>query len=255
MRILTDRDIIDRAKNGKLITENFSQGSVKQACYELRAATRHFTIENGVATRREKSEYLIFPRQYVVTVTLEKLSLPPDILGRILAKGHLFSLGIIPVNTYADPGFEGYLGITLFNGSNDVIKIKEGQTIAKIEFNQLTDPVDHPYRGQHGLSIDVWPVPNHLIVKPEHLYKYGIHDREHLEIYHGKQLARLTRDLDFYRRWIWVQISITFVVLGGLLYFAGEVSLLGAIVVSIGSNLLTALLGLAARHWGWFRAI
>ena len=70
---------------------------------------------------------------------MERISLPDRLLGRVLAKGQLFSIGILPVCTYADPGFDGRLGITLFNFSRHYISIKPGQPIAKIEFSILPD--------------------------------------------------------------------------------------------------------------------
>lgn len=88
-----------------------------------------------------------------------ELALPSNVLARILAKGQLVSLGILPVNTYADPGFEGRLGITLFNATRRYIAIKPGQPIAKIEFTVLNRDVERPYAGQHGYETEIWPIP------------------------------------------------------------------------------------------------
>src|SRR5262249_11293192 len=111
------------------------------------------------------SEYVLLkPRQFVCVITLESLRLPANILGRILTKGQLFSVGVIPVNTYADPGFEGNLGIVLTNISNNYLKIKQNDPIAKIEFSKLRQPVEKPYVGQHGYQTKIWPIPVDMIL-------------------------------------------------------------------------------------------
>src|SRR5690606_27101020 len=67
--------------------------------------------------------------------------------------------GLLPVNTYADPGFQGNLGIILHNSSTNYLKIKEDELIAKIEFSVLNEPVQKPYNGQHGYKTKIWPIP------------------------------------------------------------------------------------------------
>lgn len=256
MATLNDSQIQEHAQRGELISEGFSPECVKQACYELRAGKRHFIINDGRAFRIEADEYLLPPHSYLVVVTKERLSMPDNVLGRILAKGHLFSLGVIPVITYADPGFEGYLGITLFNGSGNVIRIRDGQAIAKIEFDRLDTAVARPYRGQHGLSLDVWPVPAHLLVGREELPRYGINGEYNINrLYHGEALSKVIEDLRFYTRWVWVQITVTIGLLSILLWINGETSLVGSLAVGVGGNVATSLLGLFFRRTGIFEKL
>lgn len=121
---LVDTDIKLYAKRGQLIKENFEEQNVKQACYELRVGNYYYDL-NDYNKRYEINEedYIVLrPHQRCVIITLEKLFLPEDILGKIFAKGSLFSLGIAPVSTYADPGFYGRLGIVLHNTSNNFLK-------------------------------------------------------------------------------------------------------------------------------------
>ena len=66
---------------------------------------------------------------------------------------------LLPVNTYADPGFQGNLGIILHNNSINYLKIKEDELIAKIEFSALQHPVQKRYNGQHGYKTKIWPIP------------------------------------------------------------------------------------------------
>src|SRR5690606_30072793 len=132
-----------------LITEEFEEKNIKQSCYELRASNIYYDINS--ADRKielKEDEYiLIKPKALVVIMTYETLEMPANILGRILTKGKLFSVGLLPVNTYADPGFSGRLGIVFSNLSNNYIKITPKESIAKIEFSKLENNVERPYHG------------------------------------------------------------------------------------------------------------
>src|SRR5690625_5182082 len=168
---LNDKDIKRLCNNGKLIVEEYEEKNVKQACYELRASNIYYDVTTSdiKITVEENNYILIKPKQLVVIITKEKIELPADMLGRILTKGKLFSVGLLPVNTYADPGFSGNLGIVFSNLSNNYIKIKPKEAIAKIEFCKLEHPVEKPYTGQHGYETGIWPIPKDLILTKEEI--------------------------------------------------------------------------------------
>ena len=163
---LNDTNIISLCEEGLLIEENFSKERVKQACYELRCSNIYYNLTHDRIPKevKEKEYILIKPKQTLVVITKECLNLPSDILGRVLTKGVLFSIGILPINTYADPGFSGKLGIVLHNLSNSYLKIKPGEPIAKIEFTKLEQKVDKPYEGQHGYQTEIWPIKENMIM-------------------------------------------------------------------------------------------
>lgn len=171
---LTDDEIKAACANGELIVDSFEPRNVKQACYELRASRVYHTEIHAPASRRvdldepgNGDDILIRPHELVVVIAQEELSLPPDVLGRVLSKGQLVSLGLVPVNTYADPGFQGQLGIVLLNASTSYLRIKPGEAIAKLEFSRLAAPVARPYHGQHGYSTKIWPLPGGAVMTPE----------------------------------------------------------------------------------------
>lgn len=173
---LSDTQILEMAQKGKLITERFARKNVKQACYELRAGNIYYDLNNGgkkVKIGKTENDFIHFrPHQRIVIITQEKLELPADILARILTKGSLFSVGILPVNTYADPGFVGRLGIVLHNASNNHLKIHYGAPIAKIEFDKLQHKVNEVYHGQHGFESSIWPINDDYIIPKSELKRY-----------------------------------------------------------------------------------
>jgi len=215
---LTDLEIIDNVKEKKLIVENYEEKKIKQACYELRASNIYYDIYNQ--SRRcvlNDGEYiLIKPKQCLVIITLESLELPANFLGRILTKGKLFSIGISAVNTYADPGFEGRLGIVLINLSNSYIKIYPGQPIAKIEFSKLSSNVSKPYKGQHGYETEVWPIPTEMILTDEEIKndKRIKSDIEEIAAAYGENLASYMRRVFDYERTLMI---FSFIAMGIIL--------------------------------------
>jgi dCTP deaminase len=153
-------------EQGTLIRRNFERLNIKQACYELRASNIYYELdenEKKIDISVTGHQYiLIKPKQSVVIISMEELELPNNIIARILSKGKLFSIGLLPVNTYADPGFSGNLGIVFYNSSHDFIKILPGESIAKIEFSKLEVPVARDYEGQHGYQTQIWPIPKEM---------------------------------------------------------------------------------------------
>jgi dCTP deaminase len=168
--VLSDDEIRSEATNGRLIVNDFLPQNVYQTCYELRVGSIYYDLSN--AGRRVEvapgANILLKPFQQIVVITQEELAIPPDIVGRVLLKGRMFSVGVAPVHTYADPGFSGKLGIVLFNVSQNYLKLEPGSAIAKLEFERLPRPVSRPYAGQHGYQTEIWPIADqHILSESE----------------------------------------------------------------------------------------
>lgn len=212
---LTDSLIIEHANRNELIVENFDLGCVKQACYELRAGNIYYDAsdENKKYNLEDQDDYILLkPKQQIIIIVLEKLELPSDIMARIIAKGQLFSVGIIPVSTYADPGFIGRLGITFFNASNNYLKIKQGTPIAKIEFVKLMRSVEKKYSGQHGYETSIWPFQGDYILTKEEMRKdprIGAAVKE-LECSYGSDFMNIIKSIRSCRNRIFFPIILYF---------------------------------------------
>jgi dCTP deaminase len=244
---LVDGDISRLTQAGKLIIEEFSPANIKQACYELRASDIFWENWSPKENKRVQVDsdvgYLLKPNRFVVAIVKEKIALPPNIVARILAKGQLVSLGILPVNTYADPGFQGRLGITLFNGSRRYLVIKPGQAIAKIEFSVLPRKVDHPYAGQHGYETEIWPIPTQHYADVDVFRASGEIGDEifELEDRFGPEVARIARKLSYYERRVWFQIAVTVACFLILFSLYGQIPLFVSVLTGVVVNLITTL--------------
>ncbi|MEK4051606.1 MULTISPECIES: dCTP deaminase domain-containing protein [Bacillus] len=246
---LNDQDIIDFCNDGKLITENFSLKNVKQACYELTASNIYYDISNAHQkhTLKENEYILIKPKQIVVILTAESLYLPNDMLGRILTKGKLFSVGLLPVNTYADPGFQGKLGIVFSNISNNYLKITQGDAIAKIEFNKLEMAVSRPYSGQHGFETGVWPVLTEYILNSEEIKsdKRIQNTSTEIELSYGKKFTSVIKRIEQYeRRFLLATILYLIITLVLIGVFSGTewLNTIATVAIGLGVNIIYGLL-------------
>lgn len=252
---LSDAEIKSMCEQGLLIEENFDSNRIKQACYELRCGDVYYDLAKGNRRCVIKSgnNLLLKPKQTLVVITMESLRLPADVLGRILTKGVLFSIGILPVNTYADPGFSGRLGIVLHNLSNDYLRIKPGDAIAKIEFSRLHAPVSRPYEGQHGYQTEIWPIRTDMILSTAEIKsdpRIGS-PYEELENAYGADLSRVIKRVFGYERRLLLFAGIYFlfmILLIGLMSGTNWITNTAAIIIGVGTNILTSLIFWAATN-------
>lgn len=163
MTTLSDKDIQTRMASGELI-RNGSAAQLGPACYELRMGNVYYDLTEGDKRidATNMGTVLIKPGHRVVLITLEELVVPHNLIARVASKGSLFSIGLSPVSTYADPGFTGNLGIVTQNLSDKFIELPIGEPIAKIDFSLLSSPASRPYCGQHGYQTQIWPIRHQL---------------------------------------------------------------------------------------------
>ena len=237
MTTLSDNDIGKEMATGALI-KGGDPAQLAGASYELRLGNVYYdlTEDDEPITVPTGGTVLIKPGHRVVLITHEELAIPNDILARIISKGSLFSVGLSPVATYADPGFFGNLGIVTQNISDKYIVLPHLEPIAKVDFTRLTSPVLQTYRGQHGFKTKIWPIKHQL----QKTYADIAEDRrlgtEKQEAY--KLLPQATADVlrRLERREKTIDIAIVVaVILNALALFL------------VGSNLLDSVLGVVGN--------
>ena len=97
--------------------------------------------------------FVLHPGEFVLGTTVERVTLPDDIVARLEGKSSLGRLGLLIHSTagYVDPGWDGRLTLELSNVANLPIVLTPGMKIGQISFAQMTTPVDRPY-GSPGLG-------------------------------------------------------------------------------------------------------
>jgi dCTP deaminase len=242
---LTDGDIAAEMAAGRLV-RNGEPGQLGPACYELRMGRIYYDLTEDA--RRidvgEGGKVLIKPGHRVVLITHEELIIPPHIIARIISKGSLFSVGLTPVCTYADPGFPGNLGIVTQNISDKYIELPVGESIAKVDFSRLSKPVDRPYQGQHGYQTEIWPIKYHLQKTYAEVSRDPRVDSEKVEAY--KLLPQATADLlrGMERRQRLIDVAIVAAVfINAALLCVISTNLVDTMVGIIGNLIASAIVG------------
>jgi dCTP deaminase len=95
----------------------------------------------------ESQPFILHPGEFVLGSTLERITLPDDLVARLEGKSSLGRLGLLIHSTagFIDPGWDGHVTLELSNVANLPITIYFGMKIGQVSFVQLTEPAEHPY--------------------------------------------------------------------------------------------------------------
>lgn len=87
------------------------------------------------------------PQQFFITETLEDVTIPADIVGRLEGKSSLARLGIVIHQTAGriDPGWSGPLALEVKNNSDNDVVLYSGDKICAVSFERLMHKVENPY--------------------------------------------------------------------------------------------------------------
>ena len=91
--------------------------------------------------------FILHPGEFVLGQTLERVTLPNDLVARLEGKSSLGRLGLLIHSTagFVDSGFSGNLTLELSNVANLPITIYHGMPIGQISFMRMDGPVEQPY--------------------------------------------------------------------------------------------------------------
>ena len=91
--------------------------------------------------------FILHPGEFVLGSTLERITLPDDLVARLEGKSSLGRLGLLIHSTagFIDPGWDGHVTLELSNVANLPITIYYGMKIGQLSFVQLTEPAENPY--------------------------------------------------------------------------------------------------------------
>lgn len=107
--------------------------------------TREVTVKNG-------DPFIIHPGDFVLAVTMERLTLSTDLLGRLEGRSSLGRLGIVVHSTASvfDPGWDGNPVLELGNLGKIPVALYPGMRICAMTFEQLLSPSERPYTKKKG---------------------------------------------------------------------------------------------------------
>jgi dCTP deaminase len=161
--ILSDFDLMNYIRSGRLVIDPFSETIVRENGVDLRLGgevARLTPSETPLDTNASEADistyfrvergdsFIIRPYEKVLLTTLERVRLPNDVMAFVELRSSFAALGLTIPPTIVDAGFEGNITLEV-EGSAFPIKLYRGQRFAHVIFAKTLNPVERPYRGRY----------------------------------------------------------------------------------------------------------
>jgi deoxycytidine triphosphate deaminase len=145
--LLSGKQIIERR-----IIDNVGPKSVREASYDLRVGTilakPSDSTRSSTSTKQGKTsvisveEYELPPQGMVEVISLERLTMPSDVLGHATVKTSLSDQCVLALGIgLIDPGYDSYISSTLVNFGTLPFHLKRGNIFVRLTFH------DYEYSG------------------------------------------------------------------------------------------------------------
>ncbi len=159
--LLVDSEIIALCSKGKLITSGYRRENVESVSYNL-------TIKRIITWKLKsppkdpkdiqpddveiiyKSSVRLAPNETVFVSTGERLQMPPNIVGRIVERNSLMRIGLLVSGPQYQPGHNTSIFLRVCNLSNYDMELEEGDPIAQICFEFLSQAPQRRYGADKG---------------------------------------------------------------------------------------------------------
>jgi dCTP deaminase len=161
--LLSDRDIRAEVEAKRLAVEPWDPELVQPSSVDVRL-DRFFRVFNNFqythidpAAQQDdltslvepegENPFVLHPGEFVLGSTLEVVTLPEDLAGRLEGKSSLGRLGLLTHSTagFIDPGFTGHITLELSNVANLPITLWPGMKIGQLCLFRLSSAAEHPY--------------------------------------------------------------------------------------------------------------
>jgi len=96
--------------------------------------------------------FLLKPNMFVLAITVEKITIPNNLVGWLDGRSSLARLGLMihATSHRIDPGWEGNIVLEFFNSSNITLSLRPGMLIAALSFEILSSVAIRPYNVRKG---------------------------------------------------------------------------------------------------------
>ena len=162
--VLSDRTIRRLLEEGRIGIDPYADELIQPSSLDVRV-DRYFRVFRNsrypyidvkepmedltelVEVSDEEQPFILHPGEFVLGSTLERITLPDDLVARLEGKSSLGRLGLLIHSTagFIDPGWDGHVTLELSNVANLPITIYTGMKIGQLSFVQLTEAAENPY--------------------------------------------------------------------------------------------------------------
>lgn len=173
--ILSDFDLKNYIKSGRLVIEPFEEIIIRENGLDLRLGNEicELLVLDQVLNPFEEvdlskyyrcweyDEVVIKPFAVYLLVTAEYIKVPPELMAFVELRSTFARLGLSIPPTIIDGGFEGQITIEL-HGSTFPIKLKSKVRFLHVVFSKVASPIEKPYsgkyQGQRGVRLPKLPL-------------------------------------------------------------------------------------------------
>ncbi|MFN2517966.1 MAG: dCTP deaminase [Jatrophihabitantaceae bacterium] len=161
--LLSDRDILAEVASSRVVLEPWDLELLQPSSIDVRL-DRYFRVFNNsqythidpaqqqddlttLVEPKGTEPFVLHPGEFVLGSTLEVVTLPDDLAGRLEGKSSLGRLGLLTHSTagFIDPGFTGHITLELSNVANLPITLWPGMKIGQLCLFRLSSSAEHPY--------------------------------------------------------------------------------------------------------------
>lgn len=118
-------------------------------CEPGRAHGRSFGVSHAGYDVRLDQDILLWPKGFRLASTLERFTMPRNVLGVVHDKSTNIRLGIAVHNTVIEPAWCGWLTLEISNQSWWFRRLRRGTPIAQVIFHTLDVAVDGYAEGKY----------------------------------------------------------------------------------------------------------
>ena len=136
---LSDSEIRDALHVRSLVIEPFDEAGLNPAGYDLRLG----------------DSVILEPGRHLLAATMERVELGRDVVGIMHIRSSLAREGIVGSLALVDPGFRGQLTISLFNSSQNPVRLKAGERFVQLMLVKLGREAAKKYEGRYQDSAGV----------------------------------------------------------------------------------------------------
>jgi dCTP deaminase len=167
--VLSDGEIRRLLDAGRIGIEPFDEGLMQPSSLDVRV-DRYFRVFRNsrypyIDVKQAQEDltelvvvdgdepFILHPGEFVLGSTLERVSLPDDLVARLEGKSSLGRLGLLIHSTagFIDPGWDGHVTLELSNVANLPITIYPEMKIGQLSFVRLSEAAERPY-GSKGIG-------------------------------------------------------------------------------------------------------
>ena len=160
--ILSDGTIREALAAGRIGIDPLAEDAIQPSSVDVRLGSRFRVFANHryptIDVRQDQPDltdlvdaggepFVLHPGEFVLGSTVERITLPSDVVARLEGKSSLARLGLVIHSTagFIDAGFDGDVTLELSNVATLPILLYPGMKVAQFAFFALDRPAEKPY--------------------------------------------------------------------------------------------------------------